>query len=53
MRRTGIYEIGLLFILSARLLGTIQARQEQNDEGNKELSTMDSHEWRFVKGLQT
>jgi len=52
MRRTGIYEIGLLFILSARLLGTIQARQEQNDEGNKELSTMDSHEWRSVKDIK-
>jgi len=35
MRRTGIYEIGLLFILSAGLLGTIQARQEQSDEDDK------------------
>ena len=35
MRRTGIYTIGLLFILSAGLPGTVHARQEQSDKGNK------------------
>jgi hypothetical protein len=35
MRRTGIYEIGLLLILSVGLLDTVQARQKQSDEGNK------------------
>ena len=35
MRRTGIYTTGLLLILSVGLLGTIQARQQESDEGNK------------------
>lgn len=35
MRRTRIYATGLLFILSAGLLDTVHARQEETDEGNK------------------
>ena len=35
MRRTGIYAIGLLFLLSAGLLYTVQARQEGRDDSNK------------------
>ena len=35
MRRTGIYAIGLLLLLSAGLLDTIQARQEGDDDSNK------------------
>lgn len=35
MRRTGIYTIGLLFLLSAGLLDTVQARQEGDDDSNK------------------
>jgi len=35
MRRTGIYAIGLLFLLSAGLLDTIQARLEGNDDSSK------------------
>jgi len=35
MRRTDIYMIGLLFLFSAGLLDTVEARQERNDAGNK------------------
>ena len=35
MRRTGIYAIGLLFLLSAGLLDTVQAHQEGGDDSNK------------------
>ena len=35
MKRMGIYTIGLLFLLSAGLLDTVQARQEENDDSNK------------------
>jgi hypothetical protein len=35
MKRTSIYVIGLLFLLSAGLLGTVQARREVNDDSNK------------------
>lgn len=35
MRRTGIYAIGILFLFSAGLLDTVEARQEGSDDGNK------------------
>ena len=35
MRRTGIYAIGLLFLFSAGLLDTVEARQEGSDDGNR------------------
>ncbi len=34
MRRKGVYVIGLLFLFSAGLLDTVQARQEGNDDSN-------------------
>jgi len=35
MRRTGVYAIGLGFLLSAGLLDMVEARQEESDGGNK------------------
>ena len=40
MRRTGIYTIGLLFLFSAGMLDTVQARQEGGDDGNNVDATI-------------
>src|SRR4030042_450482 len=40
MRRIGIYTIGLLFLFSVGLLGSVQANQEGSDDGNKMESSI-------------
>src|SRR4030042_545406 len=49
MRRIGIYTIGLLFLFSVGLLGSVQANQEGSDDGNK----MDSSITRLINAVDS